>query len=219
MKISAGEFERSIKETGEQLTRERGASAAATSELAEARSKLEGLNARTADLEKQLAAQTGTAEALNKRVAELEGNLTDQGQRFAAHQQENQRLRSESEAVATATSNVADKFEAEVDHLEAQLVSATAEQTKLRAEIARLQQDAEATTLVRDRVNTVAAEVARLTAALEGPSSPIATLIANGISHRANGSGASGKADSAGEQKGTLADRIRALQSSATRQV
>jgi chromosome segregation ATPase len=219
MKISAGEYERTIKEMGDQLTRERGASAAAAKELADARSKLEGFGTRTAELEKQLAAQTGEAGLLNKRIQELEGHLTDQGRRLAAHEQETQRLRGENEAAATATSNVADKFEAEVEHLEAQLVAAAAEQTKLQAEITKLQQDAEATTLVRDRVNTVAAEVARLTAALEGPSSPIATLIANGISHRANGIGASGKADSTDEQKSTLADRIRALQSSATRQV
>jgi chromosome segregation ATPase len=216
MKISVGEYERTIKQTGEQLARERSASATATTELAEARNKLEGFNTRSAELEKQLVAQTGEGGALNKRVQELEGLLTDQGQRLATHEQENQRLRGESEAAATATSTVADKFEAEVDQLQAQLASAALEHTKLQAEIAKLQHEAEATTLVRDRVNTVAAEVARLTAALDGPDSPIATLIANGGAHGANGSG---KAGSAGEQKGTLADRIRALQSSAARRV
>ena len=219
MKISAGEHERAIKQTGDQLARERGASASATSELAEARSKLEALNTRTAELEKQLAAQTSEAGALGKRVQELEGLLTDQGQRLAAHEQETERLRDENEAAATATTNVADKFTAEVGHLEAQLVSATAEQTKLHAEIAKLQHEAEATTLVRDRVNTVAAEVARLTAALEGPGSPIATFIANGGGHSANGGSARGKGSSAEEQKATLADRIRALQASTARQV
>jgi chromosome segregation ATPase len=220
MKINVAEYERTIKETGEQLTREHSASAAATGELTDAHSKLEGLNTRAAELEKQLAAQTGDAGTLNKRIQELEGLLTDQGQRLAAHEQESQRLRGESEAAATATTTVADKFRAEVDHLEAQLVSATMEQTKLQTEIAKLQQDAEATTLVRDRVNTVAAEVARLTAALEGPESPIATLISNSSDgHGANGKGASGKGGSAGKQNGTLADRIRALQSSAARRV
>jgi chromosome segregation ATPase len=222
MKINVAEYERTIKETGEQLTREHSASAAATGELTDAHSKLEGLNTRAAELEKQLAAQTSTAETLNKRVHELEANLSDQGQRLAAHEQENQRLRGESEAAATASSNVADKFESEIDQLRAQLATAALERTNLQAEIARLHQDAETTTLVRDRINTVAAEVARLTAALEGPGSPIATLIANGDGgdgHGANGSGAGSKAGSTGEQKSTLADRIRALQSSATRSV
>ncbi len=226
MKISVGEYERTIKQTEEQITRERSASAAATSDLAEARSKLEGLNTRSADLEKQLAGQTSTAEALSKRVQELEANLSDQGQRLAAHQQENQRLRGESETarktegdlrgeLATVSSNVADKFKAEVEQLQAQLAAAASERTKLQAEITKLQQEAESTTLVRDRINNVAAEVARLTAALDGPASPIATLIAHG----ANGGNAGKKAGSPGEQMGTLADRIRALQSSAARQV
>jgi chromosome segregation ATPase len=195
MKISAGEYERAIKETGEQLARERSASAAAASEL-------------------------------NKRVQELEASLSDQGQRLAAHEQENQRLRGEGETarkieddlrseLATVSSSVADKFKADIEQLQAQLAAAALERTKLQAEIAKLQQEAESTTLVRERVNTVAAEVARLTAALEGPESPVATL----ISHGTNGSGASGKDGSAGEQKGTLADRIRALQASAARQV
>jgi chromosome segregation ATPase len=219
MKISASEYEHTIKETGEQLARERSASAAATSELADARGKVEGLNARSAELEKQLTAQTGEAGLLIKRVQELESHLTDQGQRLAAHEQESQRLRGESEAARQSEGEVADKFKAEVDQLQAQLAAASLEHTRLRAEIAKLQQDAESTTLVRDRVNTVAAEVAHLTAALEGPSSPIATLIANGLGHGANGGGAGGKGDSTGEQGRTLADRIRALQSRATRRV
>jgi predicted nucleic acid-binding Zn-ribbon protein len=227
MKISVSEYERTIKETGEQLARERNASTAAKNELTDARGKLEGLNTRTAELEKQLAAQTGEAGLLNKRIQEMEGHLTDQGQRLAVHEQENQRLRGESEAarknegdlrgeLAAVSSNVADKFKANIEQLQAQLAAAALERTKLQAEIAKLQQEAEATNVVRDRVNTVAAEVARLTAALDGPDSPIATLIANGGAHGANGSG---KAGSAGEQKGTLADRIRALQSSAARRV
>jgi hypothetical protein len=67
---------------------------------------------------------------------------------------------------------------------------------------------------VRDRVNEVAAEVVRLTAALEGPASPIATMIANGGSHGKSGSGAG-----SAEETSTLADRICALKSSVSRQV
>jgi chromosome segregation ATPase len=194
MKISVGEYERAIKRTEEQFARERSTSAAATSELADARSKLEGLNARTAELEKHLAAQTETAR-------KTEGDL-----------------RSE---LATVTSGAADKFKSEIDQLQAKLAAAAFERANFQAEIAKLQQEAESTTFVRDRVNTVAAEVARLTAALEGPDSPTATLIAHGAGdggHGANGSGG-GKAGSTGEQKGTLADRIRALQASTSRQV
>ncbi|MGA8614235.1 MAG: hypothetical protein WB760_21675 [Xanthobacteraceae bacterium] len=231
MKMSIAEYERSSKDTEERLTRERNASAAATGDLSDARSKLDALNTRSADLEKQLAAQTSAAEALNKRVQELEASLGEQTRLRTEREQENQRLRGESEAarksegnlrgeLAAVSSNVADKFKSEIDQLQAQLATAAMERTKLQAEIAKLQQEAETTGLVRDRVNDVAAEVARLTAALEGPDSPIATMLANGAGdagHGANGSGAGDKAGSAGGQKGTLADRIRALQSSISR--
>ena len=85
--------------------------------------------------------------------------------------------------------------------------------------------------LLRERINDVAAEVARLTAALEGPSSPIETILAQdrgqeraqGRSVRVqnfNGTsaeGGNGHEGSEGTNKGTLADRIRALQSTASR--
>ena len=221
MKMSVAEYERNIKQTEERLTQERGTSAAAAGDLTEARGKLEGLTTHAADLEKQLAVQTSAAEALNKRVQELEGTLGEQTRLLTEREQENQRLRGESEVAATASGNATDNFKAEIEQLESQLAAAALERTKLQAEIAALQQDAETTTLVRDRVNEVAVEVARLTAALEGPSSPIATMIANGAgdaAHGANGS-AGGKAGSAGEQTSTLVDRIRALQSSVSRQV
>jgi chromosome segregation ATPase len=200
MKFSTAEYERNIKGAEEKLMRERGTSAAATSDLTDARGKLDGLNTRVADLEKQLAAQAGTAEALSKGVAELEATLGEKTRLLTEREEENQRLRGES------------------DQLRPQLAAGAMERTKLQAEIAKLQQEAEAASLVRDRVSGVAAEVARLTAALEGPGSPIATMISNGAGgHGTNGAG--DKAGSAGEQKGTLADRIRALQSSVSRQV
>jgi|HubBroStandDraft_6_1064221.scaffolds.fasta_scaffold108179_1 chromosome segregation ATPase len=201
MKFSAAEYERNIKGAEEKLMRERGTSAAATSDLTDARGKLDGLNTRVADLEKQLAAQAGTAEALSKGVAELEATLSEKTRLLTEREEENQRLRGES------------------DQLRPQLAAGAMERTKLQAEIAKLQQEAEAASLVRDRVSGVAAEVARLTAALEGPGSPIATMISNGAGGGRGSNGSGDKAGSAGEQKGTLADRIRALQSSVSRQV
>jgi chromosome segregation ATPase len=201
MKFSTAEYERNIKDAEEKLTRERSTSSAATSDLTDARGKLDGLNTRVADLEKQLAAQAGTAEALSKGVAELEATLSEKTRLLTEREEENQRLRGES------------------DQLRPQLAAGAMERTKLQAEIAKLQQEAEAASLVRDRVSGVAAEVARLTAALEGPGSPIATMISNGAGGGRGSNGSGDKAGSAGEQKGTLADRIRALQSSVSRQV
>jgi hypothetical protein len=88
---------------------------------------------------------------------------------------------------------------------------------------------------LRERINDVAAEVARLTAALEGPGSTIVSMLAvdapalgqggvqaAGTGHAADINGTqretgTGGMDSPQENKTTLADRIRALQSTASR--
>ena len=82
--------------------------------------------------------------------------------------------------------------------------------------------------LLRERINDVAAEVARLTAALEGPGSPIKSMLAEAVPdvgvRRGADAGTYGAASGSGANvgspqpgKGTLAERIRALQSSASR--
>ena len=82
--------------------------------------------------------------------------------------------------------------------------------------------------LLRERINDVAAEVARLTAALEGPGSPIRSMLVEaagggeargsaGAAVNAHEPSAAQNGDSAADNKNTLADRIRALQSSASR--
>src|SRR6266700_4835375 len=91
------------------------------------------------------------------------------------------------------------------------------------------------TAVLRERINDVAAEVARLTAALEGPSSPIEAIlageagpaqgsaqanpngVANGTAGEKNGGAKLIGAITANDsQKASLADRIRALQSRRT---
>ena len=71
--------------------------------------------------------------------------------------------------------------------------------------------------LLRERINDVAAEVARLTAALEGPGSPIETILAGEAPSVSNGQPAPARRGRhEGESKGNLAERIRALQSRVT---
>ena len=73
--------------------------------------------------------------------------------------------------------------------------------------------------MLRERINDVAAEVARLTATLEGPDSPIATILGDGARAEAApaaGNGVPSIAPTGTESKGTLADRIRALQARAS---
>ena len=104
------------------------------------------------------------------------------------------------------------------------------ERTKLQREIAQMKRDAEnawanermENAVLREHINDVAAEVARLTSLLEGPQSPIEAILSADAARPAvapNGTnGASPSiAPDAGASKGTLADRIRALQSRASR--
>jgi len=255
LKVSVADYERTVKEIELRLTRERGGAEATATQLSEARDKLGSLGSRTAELERQLLIQTTEAEVLNKRVQELEGKLGDQGRALAerdylieklrndadaAHQTETD-LRGELSAANGRSGIASDKFRADIKQLEAQLAGALDERTKLQRELATMKRDAEATwaservenALLRERINDVAAEVARLTATLEGPGSTIMSMLAvdapaldqgSGRSGghaagaaNANDTGDAGSLDTPRETKTTLADRIRALQSTASR--
>jgi chromosome segregation ATPase len=227
--------------------------------LTEARDKLGNLGARTTELERQLLIQTTEAEVLNRRVQELEARLGDQGRVLAERDYQIDKLRSDIEVahktetdlrseLATAggrSSTAADKFHSDIAQLEAQLAAAVEERTKLQHELATMRRDTEATwaservenALLRERINDVAAEVARLTATLEGPGSAIVSMLAidapalgqvaapaasQATVQTADVNGAQGEAEASGsdsprENKSTLADRIRALQSTASR--
>jgi chromosome segregation ATPase len=248
MKVSVTDYEHAVKETEERLARERREAETAAAELTEARGKLESLGARTAELERQVMVYSAEAEMLNKRVQELEARLGDQGRLLAEREYHLERTRSEldtarkiqtdlrEELAATGNRNVstADKFRAEITQLEAQLGVAIEERAKMQREVATMRREAESTwaaervenALLRERINDVAAEVARLTAALEGPGSPIESMLAVEAAASSNGTtgingtrGEAGRAqiDAPQDGKSTLADRIRALQSTASR--
>jgi hypothetical protein len=75
--------------------------------------------------------------------------------------------------------------------------------------------------LLRERINDIAAEVAKLAMQLEGPNSPIEAMLASEPASPAkatNGAAvASGASTGGPPQSGTLAERILALQSHASR--
>ena len=244
MKVSVADYERTVKETEIRLSRERDEAEAATTNLTEARGRLEGLNVRTAELERQLFVQTTEAEILSRRVSELETRLGDQGKLLAERDYELDRLRGDIEAgrkiesdlrselasTTSRSSTASDKFRSDISKLEAQLAAAIDERNKLQREIATFKRDTESTwaaervenALLRERINDVAAEVARLTAALEGPGSTIDAMLAADAPALANGvngtrEAGAGRIDPQQENKSTLADRIRALQSTASR--
>ena len=244
MKVSVADYERAVRMTEERLARERGEAEAAAKLTDEARGKLDGLAARTGDLERARLVQTTEAEVSGRRVHELETRLADQGRMLAEREFEIARLRGDLEAAGKIendlreelenaggrSSGAVDKFRADIGQLEAQLAAAIEERTRLQREIGTMKRDAETTwaaervenALLRERINDVAAEVARLTATLEGPGSPIESMLVEAASAgrvvaAGRGEAATENGDTAAENKNTLADRIRALQSTASR--
>ncbi|HUZ33167.1 MAG TPA: hypothetical protein VMV19_13845 [Xanthobacteraceae bacterium] len=248
MKVSVTDYERAVRMTEERLARERNEAEAATAISKEVRGKLDEFAARTAGLERDVLVHTTEAEVLGRRVQELEGRLGDQGRQLAEREFEIGRLRSDIETAAkvesdlrvelesagSRSSGAADKLRSDIGQLEAQLGAAVDERSKLQREIINMKREAETSwatervenAMLRERINDVAAEVARLTAVLEGPGSPIESILAEavptlGAAERTaplNG-GETGPAasDPMQQGKGTLADRIRALQTTASR--
>ncbi len=246
MKVSVADYERAVAETELRLNRERADAEATANELTGARSKLGDLGTRTTELERQLFVQTSEAELMSRRVQDLETRLGDQGRMLAERDYQLDRMRSEldaarkteadlrSELAATGSrsSSAVGRLRSEIATLEAQLAAAVEERNKLQREVATMKRDAESTwaaervenALLRERINDVAAEVARLTAALEGPGSPIETMLAvetpaanRNAAMAARTEAAAENGETAPENKNTLADRIRALQSTASR--
>src|SRR5580698_3702056 len=250
MKVSVADYERSVAETEQRLSRERADSQAVAGDLTAARGKLGDLGTRTTDLERQLFVQTTEAELLSRRAQDLESRLNEQGRMLADRDYQLDRMRHELEAArkvegdlraelsttGNRSSSAVDRFRGDIAQLEAQLAAAVEERAKLQREIGTMKRDAESTwaaervenALLRERINDVAAEVARLTAALEGPGSPIDAMLAEALPDvSVRKGGAAGIYGAAGESaanvkspqpgKGTLAERIRALQSSASR--
>jgi chromosome segregation ATPase len=237
LKARIGDYEREIKTTEDRLAREREQSANASRELAEARGRVENLNQRVSALEQQLSQQTTEATALAHRAGKLEHRVMEQGQLLADREQEAQRLRGELDtarkiegdlrteiASAGRTHNQATmNLKAEKELLDKELQRAKEERGKLQAEIASIKRDTESAwaaervenALLRERINDVAAEIARLTVVLEGPNSPIEAILAGDAARGVNGD--NGKQKAGAEGKGNLADRMRALQTRASR--
>src|SRR5215213_6604827 len=241
LKGRVSDSEREFKSTEDRFSRER-SDAKQVSDLLEAeRTKVGNLADRVSDLERQLAAQSKEAEMLGLRAQELETRLGHQGRLLAERDYLCDQLRAELDAmrktetdlraevgsIAGSYRSAMDSLKAENDKLQEQLTRSREEAIQLGREIASMKRDTEASwaservesALLRERINDVAAEVARLTAALEGPGSPIETILAGQVSSVSNGEGPIPSAEGGGaegENKGNLAERIRALQSRVT---
>jgi chromosome segregation ATPase len=247
LKNRVGDAEKEFAATQTRLAHERGESEIASRELTEARGRVENLSQRVTDLDRQLIVQVKEAEMLGNRVTDLEARLATQGKLLAERDYENNQLRQQNAAAERAVRELHDevagmsggklpvieKLRAEKAAVEEQLGIARDERAKLQRDINAIQQQAESSwatermenALLRERINDIAAEVAKLAMTLEGPNSTIEAMLAAEpvipakAARAANGTAANGSAANGNlaEGGGTLADRIRALQSHASR--
>jgi chromosome segregation ATPase len=232
-----------VKEAEDRREVERVQLKAATQELDAERGKVQNLAQRVSELEQHLAAQSAETEVLGRRAGELEGRLGEASKSLTEAEIEIRQLRTQNETQHKTESDLraaiaelgdhsntaTEKFKAEKAQLQAEYERTRDERDRLAREIGNMKRETEETwqservenALLRERINDVAAEVARLASALEGPNSPIdAILTAETVRDRAPEKPTNGGAklsEAPAPNGGNLADRIRALQSHASR--
>ena len=242
LKDQVAGLDKDVKSTEERHAREKAAAETATRELAEERGTVQNLGTRLGQLERQLATQTTEAEIMGRRIADMEMRLTEQARLLADRERERDQLRTDLDAARRIEADLrqelatierrhgtaTEALRAEKTMAETQLERAREDRAKLQREVTNMKRDAEATwaservenALLRERINDVAAEVARLTSVLEGPGSPIDAILA-APEHPATNGAAKPVTPAANtnseEGKGSLADRIRALQARSSR--
>jgi len=236
-------YDAEIKELRERLSNKTTEVEMLVQQLNEERTKSDQLGSRTGELDRQILVQNTEAEVLNRRVQELTARLDEQSRFLADREFTSDRLRTEAATAQKTEAEVrsalaetenrhrfaTEAVRAEKALVEDQLRQSQDERAKLQREIAQMKRDAESAwsnermenAVLRERINDVAAEVARLTAALEGPQSPIDAILKADSSRPLAATGTNGASPSiapqGGESRGTLADRIRALQGRASR--
>jgi chromosome segregation ATPase len=215
------EAEREFADTEQRLTAQRGEFDSASRDLGEARSRVENLTVRVAELDRELMTRSKETATLTSRISDLEGKLVAQGKVLSERTQELGVLQQEiaiarqSEQTVREQAAMIERLQAEKAALEEQLLTMRDERARLQREIgtdSRAGDPAE-NALLRERINDIAAEVARLAITLEGPDSPIEAILASEPAKPAISAIVNGKAGGAtAESYLTLAQRIRALQ-------
>lgn len=223
LKDRIGELDRHLSAANAQLTTTRDSlratSESLSTELARTRElthKLADTEARLARVEAEAAALATERAALTARVAELEVRTLAAEQARTATEAEAHRVTAEAHEGRRAAEAQARGFADTIEMLRAEKAMLDDAIAKAREDRAAVQRRLDAlaplaaaapdeedgTALLRQRIGDIAAEVAHLTARLEGPGSPIDALLA-GHAPAANGAAPS------------LADRILALRGAA----
>ncbi|MBN9600797.1 MAG: hypothetical protein J0G28_14145 [Afipia sp.] len=190
---SLQDSERTLGDRQAEMAKLNAALSEQTAAVAAARAETEEVESRFANLERALATKSGEVADLGKRIKELEERIAAQDTTLAERDAEIAMRRNETEAALARHQPPAD---------------AVGLPASPQADDA----------LLRQRISEIAAEVARLTATLEGPESPIEAILAAeqtkpSISNIVGGAAAAN--GTTHEPQGSLAQRIRALQTHA----
>jgi len=232
-------FEKETKDLTERLDLKTQEAEATQRLLSDERARTETLGDRINELERQLVAETTESEILGRRVQELLVRVDEQNRFLAEREFASDQLRQEATVAQKAAADIraelagtenrrkvmTENLRAEKTLVEDQLRQSQDERAKLQREIENMRREAEAAwaserlenAVMRERINDVAAELARLTSVLEGPGNPIDAILAGDTALAANGSNGHAPPLAPGDGKGTLADRVRGLQSLASR--
>jgi chromosome segregation ATPase len=231
-------YDKETKALWEHLNSKTAEVEASSRQLTEERARADDLANRLVEFDRHLAAQTGESEALRDRAQQLAARLDEQTRLMGEREYLSDNLHNDATiakkteaalraqlAQAEERQRVAtDTVRTEKSLIENELKRSQEERDRLQRELAAVKRDAENSgaydrmenAVLRERIDEVAAEVARLTATLEGPDSPIEAILDAGRPGSASGNGPSiGPRGS--ESAGTLADRIRTLQARAAR--
>lgn len=202
-------------------------------ELGEKAAALLALEAKEKQLSDELetvaadrAAKTAALEQAERGLAGTQAELAELTANFHASSvaAETQHVELVAEhAQIEALKGQIDAYRIEVNELRERLSSREAQVDLLRQQLADERASAQdgdrvENAVLREHINEVAAEIARLTAALEGADSPIASILTGDAGTSAapgsgtNGGGARPSAAAEGDPKATLTERIRALQ-------
>jgi chromosome segregation ATPase len=234
------EVEKELADTKTLLEQQRGVTASTVRERDDARKHVENLSRRIVTIDSQLIDKTKEAERLGGRVRELESQLAAQTKTLAEREKENGPLR-KANATAQLTINelreeiaslnggkspLIDGLRNEMIAAERALRAAHDERAKLQRDINVIQRQAASSgtaeqmenALLRERINDIAAEVSRLAMTIEGPDSPIKAILAADATPAKTAKAVNGAGgNDAIPSTVSLADRIRALQSQASR--
>jgi len=183
--------------------------------LTDREEKLDRRERDLASLREQLKGDSGTEDELNQKLIEAQKEKVKLEAELADLTLQMSKLLSGAQggdiekAVATLTGDR--------DRLQARLTTLTRENRKLKADLAAYERskvedwgdERRGNALLREQINDLAAEVVSLTAALEGPDSPINKALAATSTEASQPEGPHEKITS-------LADRVRALQKAAS---